>query len=179
VACGDFTWMSLILQEIVEPMVYRGTDISKYIISATKKKYNNEKHKYSDKKIGFKRLDMTRKKSLRTIRTDRLGGLIVCREVFQHMTTDDVLKAIDVFGRSGYEYVLITNYLTQPEELTQIDIFSGGTNSRNLNNSPFNLPKTKNYYEKFKIHTESGNPLILEKYMSLWRITKKNFVPVV
>jgi len=162
-ACGDLTWMNIILNEI--KVTYYGTDTSSVRINLTKNEHDN-------KKLHFFHLDMSNpnKKIFNKINKNVKNGLIICREVFQHMTTDNILKALKSFKRSNYKYLLITNHIKQPKELTKIDIFTGGTVPRNLYNSPFSLPKTETYYENVKIFSESNHDEVLQKYLSLWKI---------
>lgn len=92
IPCGDFYWMQNVNLNGIK---YTGGDIVSKIIS------NNKK--YTSNFIQFKKLD---------ILNDKLpkSDLILCRDLFVHLTYDQVFCALNNIRESGSKYLLATSY---------------------------------------------------------------------
>jgi SAM-dependent methyltransferase len=131
VPCGDYNWMKEVKKDNI---VYIGGDIVDEAV-----KHNNEK--YAAKNISFRLLDIT-KDILPTV------DMIFCKDCLQHLSYEDVFKALKNFKRSKSKYLLVTSY---PLTLSNWDIFTGDYHPLNLRIKPFNLPNPI-----VKIHENMG-----------------------
>jgi 2-polyprenyl-3-methyl-5-hydroxy-6-metoxy-1,4-benzoquinol methylase len=91
VACGDLTWMPLVLEKLGD-IKYTGCDIVESLIEEHKKKYPQYK---------FQTLDIVEENI-------PSGELIICREVLQHLPVRDIQKALINFSNSSAKYILAT-----------------------------------------------------------------------
>lgn len=147
VPCGDFNWMNTVDKAGIE---YIGGDVVEEVV-----KQNNEQ--YSTLLIRFKKINIT---------TDALpkADMIFCKDCLQHLSNENVLKALQNFKRSGAKYLMVTSY---PLTLRNHDILDGDYRPLNLLKKPFNLPK--NYI--FKVREKSKNSGVeIDKTMYLWKI---------
>ena len=146
VACGDLTWMPLVLDELKGSAKFTGCDIVESLITEHKKKYPQ----YS-----FKHLDFVE---------DNIpeGELIICREALQHLPIKDIKQALKKFSASGAKYLLATTYLRTSVFKNKRDIRPGRCRNRNLIIEPFNLPNPLVIYsEELK-----GS----DKFIGLWSL---------
>lgn len=143
--CGDYNWMKRLKNTGVS---YIGGDIVPKIIK------NNNKN-YKNKNTSFKVMDIT---------ADKLpkADMIFCRDCLQHLSNEDVKKAIRNFKKSGSKYLLVTNYLLT---LENYDIKNGDFRALNLCQKPFNM---SSYIERFKEDQSNGN--CIDKYLYLYKI---------
>jgi hypothetical protein len=123
IPCGDFNWMKKALQQC-NTIQYTGGDIVPAMIE------NNQKH-YANEKVQFRVLDITKDELLK-------ADLIFCRECLQHLSDENVKKALINFKRSEAKYLLVTSF---PKTLRNWDILDGDYRPLNLRKKPFNLPK--------------------------------------
>lgn len=145
VPCGDFNWMRTVDKS---DLTYVGGDIVPEIISR-----NNGL--YSIDKVHFECIDITR---------DLLPkvDLIFCRDCFQHLSNENVIKAINNFKNSGSLYLLTTSY---PKTWRNYDILNGDYRAINLSKKPFNFPKPIMSIKETK---NIGNEV--DKVLSLYKI---------
>jgi hypothetical protein len=120
VPCGDFNWMKEIKKDNI---VYIGGDIVNELIEQ-----NNQKYKMEN--ISFKVIDITQD-VLPTV------DMIFCKDCLQHLSYENVFKALRNFKASRSIYLLTTSY---PLTLSNWDIFNGDYRPLNLRIKPFNLP---------------------------------------
>jgi SAM-dependent methyltransferase len=120
VPCGDYNWM----KTVPKNFDYIGGDIVAELIENNKKRYTSER-------VKFQILDITK---------DELpeADLIFCRECLQHLSNENVKKALNNFKRSGAKYLLVTSY---PKTWRNWDIYDGDCRSLNLRKAPFYLPR--------------------------------------
>ena len=144
-ACGDMTWMPIILRQFPD-LKYYGGDVSKYVISLNKKRDDLKKHE-------FNVIDFTKDKLPKV-------DLILCRDVLQHLDTEKVLKGLENFSKSGAQFLLATNYLKTSKEESEKNIMSGYTVDRNLYHPPINLKEAISCYDE-----KYGG-----KYLCLWKL---------
>ena len=92
IPCGDYTWMNIVEKKCS----YLGGDIVRELVEINQKKYSNENTR-------FIQLDVT---------TDRLPkvDLIFCKDCLQHLSNENVKKALSNFKKSGSKYLLVTSY---------------------------------------------------------------------
>jgi SAM-dependent methyltransferase len=144
VPCGDFNWMKDIKKDNI---VYIGGDIVDELIEQ-----NNQKYKMGN--ISFKVIDITQD-ILPTV------DMIFCKDCLQHLSYENVFKALRNFKHSKSKYLLTTSY---PLTLSNWDIFNGDYRPLNLRIKPFNLSKPI-----VKIHEKSkGYQMEKDKYMYLY-----------
>lgn len=145
VPCGDFNWMKTVDKS---GLTYLGGDIVPDIIYR-----NNEL--YSIDKVHFSCIDITRDLIPKV-------DLIFCRDCLQHLSEDNVKKAINNFKKSRSLYLLTTSY---PKTWRNYDILDGDYRAINLSKSPFNFPKP---IISIKETENIGNEI--DKVLSLYRI---------
>jgi len=144
IPCGDFFWLKEVELEFLS---YIGADIVDDIIN------NNEKYKLKNRK--FVKLDII---------NDNLPkvDLILCRDLFIHLSFDDIWKSINNIKKSGAKYFLTTSY-TKTEQNN--DILTGQWRPLNLEIYPFSFPRSIiTIDEKSTIKQDFGKSLLL------WRI---------
>jgi cyclopropane fatty-acyl-phospholipid synthase-like methyltransferase len=129
IPCGDFNWMRYVL--ISCNVSYTGADIVSKIIK-------NNTSLYSCDKINFTILDLT---------SDFLGtyDLIICRDIFFHLSFNDIFNSLENIIKSRSKYVLITSHI-KSDSFYNHDISSGDFRRLNLFAPPFNLPEDKLIY---------------------------------
>lgn len=120
VPCGDFNWQKHADFGFVD---YVGADIVGHIVQRNNKMYSNSKRK-------FVKLD---------IRRDKLPccDLILCRDLFQHLSFEDIWKAISNIKSSGCKYLLASSQINADKNS---DITTGGWRRLNLLHPPFSFP---------------------------------------
>ncbi|MCD7850870.1 MAG: class I SAM-dependent methyltransferase [Parabacteroides sp.] len=145
VPCSDFNWMRTVDKS---NLIYRGGDIVPDVI-------NKNRELYSSDTVIFSCIDITK---------DLLPkvDLIFCRDCLQHLSDENVIKAIGNFKKSGSIYLLTTSY---PMTWRNYDILDGDYRSINLSKSPFNFPKPIMSIKETK---NVGNQV--DKILSLYRI---------
>lgn len=145
IPCGDFNWMRRVELGHVE---YIGADIVEDLVRRNDRKYGSETRT-------FLKLD---------ILNDRLPAvdLLFCRDLFNHLSFDDIQKALNNIARSKCKYVMFGHY---PFVRRNIDIATGASRLLNLEKPPFNFPVPADIiFEDFPGHVEFG------RSMALWAI---------
>ena len=146
IACGDFVWMPLILDELKNSVKYTGCDIVESLLDKHKKKYPQ----YSFQSLDF------------VVENIPEGELIICREALQHLPIKDIKTALRNFSDSGSKYLLATTHLRRFGIRNRRDIRPGRCRDRNLMIAPFNLPNPLViYWEQYDAK---------DKFISLWKL---------
>jgi hypothetical protein len=146
VPCGDYNWMKEVDKKDV---TYIGGDIVGEMIEQ-----NNRK--YSDEKVSFRVIDIT-KDDLPEV------DMIFCKDCLQHLSFDNVFKALNNIKNSKSKYLLVTSY---SKTLYNWDILDGDCRPLNLLKKPFSLPKPI-----VRIHEKSkGVQVDNDKDMYLYRV---------
>jgi hypothetical protein len=146
VACGDFVWMPLLLDQLKGAVNYTGCDIVESLLAQHREKYPQ----YS-----FQSLDFVEGKIPE-------GDLIICREALQHLPIRDIKNALRNFSDSGAKYLLATTHLRRSGIRNRRDIRPGRCRDRNLMIPPFNLPNPLVIY--WEPHEER------DKFLALWAL---------
>ena len=128
-ACGDFTWMPLVLKQC-PTLVYMGGDVVDDVIEMNIKKHPE---------FHFTTLDMTK---------DPLPSLdlVFARDVLMHLPEQYIQDFLDNFRRSEAKYLMATTYLFSTigywgnKYDGNFDIPIGGFRAVNLFDEPYNLP---------------------------------------
>jgi SAM-dependent methyltransferase len=143
VACGDFSWMPLVLERIRGEFRYVGGDIVPALV---------ERHRQSHPAHEFLVLDCV---------CDDLPAcdLVLCRDMLQHLPVADIKAALRNISRSGARFLLATTHLRQVGWRNRRDIRVGKCNDRNLLLGPFNLGNPVAIYSE----EDAGN-----KFLGLW-----------
>lgn len=150
VPCGDYNWMKEVDKSGV---VYIGGDIVSELIEENNKKYSMEN-------VSFKVIDIT-KDDLPAV------DMIFCKDCLQHLSYENVVKALINFKKSLSKYLLTTSY---PFTLSNWDICDGGYRPLNLRIKPFNLPAPL-----LKIREKSVyGGVEIDKYMYLYKLKDIN-----
>ena len=146
VACGDFVWMPLVLDQLKKTVTYTGCDIVEKLVA---------QHIENFPQYNFQSLDFVQE----TIPT---GELIICREALQHLPVKDIKKALSNFSSSGATYLLATIHIRRFGFRNGRDIRPGRCRDRNLMMAPFNLPNPLVIYsEQYKEQ---------DKFIGLWKL---------
>lgn len=138
IGCGDFQVSGRILSRLMRPVRYVGCDVASVVIAD-----NQQRHGVPDR-IEFRCLNVSR---------DPLpeGDIVTIREVFQHLSNDTILGALDNL-RPKFKVAIITEAVPIKPAAPNLDIVSGyrtrdGRNSGVfLELAPFGL-KILNRYE--------------------------------
>lgn len=145
VACGDFSWMPLVLAELDQDFRYIGGDIVPELIA---------RHRLAYPGMEFLELDL--------VEGDLpVCDLVFCRDVLQHLPTADIKSALLNVSRCGAKYFLATTHLRQVGWRNRRNIRIGKCNDRNLMLNPFNLGNPLVIYSE----EDEGN-----KFMGLWKL---------
>lgn len=120
VPCGDYNWM----RHVEKKCQYIGGDIVPAIIE-------NNQAQYSSANVQFRLIDIT-KDALPQV------DLIFCKDCFQHLSYQNIKKALNNFKSSGSKWLLTTSY---PKTIRNHDIYDGDYHPLNLFKKPFSLPK--------------------------------------
>lgn len=149
VPCGDFNWMKAVDLGVCH---YIGGEIIKPLVDENIKKYG------ASNRV-FLHIDVTR---------DALpqADLIVCRDLFFHLSLQDIKAAIVNFKRSGAKYLLTTTFSRYRDE-TNTDIQSGGFRTINLTRFPFNFP---NPLLLINEHCSEQSGSYADKSLGLWQL---------
>ncbi len=116
--CGLWEFSHLIDWQGIE---YRGLEVVPSVVALNKSRYENDH-------IHFEEFDALKSELPQ-------ADLLICKDVLQHLTNQDVEKLIEMFKK--YKYCLITNSLDPDEWLNQ-DIKRGEYRSLDLTKPPFN-----------------------------------------
>jgi len=146
VACGDFTWMPVVLNELEGQVSYTGCDIVESLVTGHRQKYPQYEFQYLD----FVEGEIPQ------------GDLILCREVLQHLPVKDINKALNNFSNSGVKYLLATIHIRRHGFRNKRDIRPGRCRDRNLLEPPFNLPNPLIIYSE----QYEGQ----DKFLGLWEL---------
>ncbi|MDN3506139.1 MAG: glycosyltransferase [Simkaniaceae bacterium] len=119
--CGDWTFSKHVNWNGLD---YTGVDVVKFLINENQKKYsNNHIHFVHADGADFELPE---------------GDLLICKDVLQHLSNEDVLKITKQFHK--FKHCLITNDTNQtnPFKMNE-NIDSGGLRPLDLTKPPFNL----------------------------------------
>ncbi len=124
--CGDFFWMSNVISKVYDYIdSYIGIDIVDKLIAENKIKYKKDK-------INFFSQDLT-KSNL------NYSDLIICRDLFLHLSYKNIFKILENFKKSGSQFLLVSTY-TKHENYDVNEFFPTGR-ALNLETAPFNFEK--------------------------------------
>lgn len=146
VACGDFIWMPLVLEQLKETLKYKGCDIVDNLVAQHTEKFPQ---------YDFQSLDFVQE-------TIPEGELIICRDALQHLPVKDIKMALNNFSNSGANYLLATTHIRRFGFRNGRDIRSGRCRDRNLMVAPFNLPNP------IVIYSEQYEKQ--DKFLGLWSL---------
>ena len=130
-SCGDMTWMASYLASRTD-LDFTGYDITTSNIAQHREKFSNETWKFEQHDIVTEDINES-------------FDLIISRHTMQHLKTDDVIRTLRNFRRSGSKYLLMTTQsgdFNQELEDDNIREFSTTHRVRTINffKEPFNLP---------------------------------------
>lgn len=136
VPCGDFNWMPMFLDQHPE-VDYVGYDVVPALIAENRSRYPGHR---------FELLDIT-------LATPAQADLIFCKDMFNHLKTDDVWRALENMVASGPKYLMLTtNKGFENTELEPTEAHA--SRFLNLEVAPFSLPA----------------PLYDDHYLPVWRV---------
>ncbi len=144
VACGDFKWMPIVLEQLPKSFKYIGQDIVPKLVEKNTAEYPQYEFKVSD----FVRDDLP------------IVDMIFCRDVLQHLPIPDIKLALKNFSKSGAKYLLTTTHLRRTGWRNYRYIKVGGCTNRNLLLKPFSLP------DPLIIYCEQFG----DKFLGLWKL---------
>ncbi len=143
--CGDFNWMK---EFALDDTAYLGVDIVPELIERNQRCY-------SKARCQFRCLNITTGPLPR-------ADLLFCRDGLVHLSNDDVLRALDVFRRSGSRYLAATTFPAQPANAA---IVTGAWWPLNLEKAPFHLP------EPLQLFSDGCSlPGYTDKALGVWRL---------
>ena len=125
IGCGDFNWMSKILEN-VEYEKYVGVDIVKNLIE-------DNLTKYGSKKISFICKDIVAE----NFEPFEVYDLILIRHVFIHLKNSNIIKVLNKIKKIKYNYLAVTS---DPHKSKNLDLKTEGRyRDINLTIEPFNF----------------------------------------
>ena len=146
IPCGDYNWMNKVNKGNI---IYIGGDIVSEMIQQNSNKHGKEN-------VSFEILDIT-KDILPKV------DMIFCRECLQHLSYENVFRAVKNFKNSGSKYLLVTSL---PLTLSNWDIADGDFRPLNLRINPFNFPSPL-----YKIHErQMGRGTAKDMHMYMYRL---------
>ena len=151
IPCGDFYWMQKV---DLGNVIYTGADIVPDIIK------NNQR--YKTKNICFKKMDILNTQLPQV-------DLILCRDLFVHLTYDQIFIALENIRKSGSKYLFVTSYKGRSNNTNINEI--GRWRSLNMEIEPFSLDDPVD--EIFENCTE-WNSQYNDKYLLLYKIQNLN-----
>ncbi len=154
IPCGDFHWMREVDLEGVE---YTGADVVRDIVERNTALYAGPRRRFAV-------LDATR---------DPLpaADLVLCRDLFIHLSLEDILAALRNFLRSGSRLLLTNHFRDRPDNP---DIVSGDFRAVNLCRPPFGLPAPERVISE---DSELGRGEFRDRGMALWRLAALDSLP--
>ena len=147
VPCGDYNWMKEVDKQNIS---YTGGDIVVELIEQNNLKYKTEN-------ISFEVIDITQD-TLPTV------DMIFCKDCLQHLSYENVWKALKIFKNSNSTYLLVTSY---PFTLSNWNIYNGDFRPLNLRIKPFNLPAPM---LKIREKSNAGKLIEKDKCMYLYKL---------
>lgn len=144
-ACGDFSWMPLVLERLPENFRYIGCDIVPELIARNGASYPRRE---------FRVLDFV---------LDEMPqcDLILCRDALQHLPVAGIKKALENFSRSGAKFLLASTHLRKFGWRNARDKRVGQCRDRNLLLEPFNLT------DPIVLYSEQD---AAHKFLGLWKL---------
>lgn len=145
IPCGDFNWQRYVN---FGPAHYIGADIVPHIVE-------NNNRLFANHNMHFEKLNIVK---------DTLPkcDLLLCRDLFQHLSLEDIEDAISNIKQSGCKFLLASS---QTGANKNHNIPTGGWRKVNLLKPPFSFPKPLHIIEEecpIKHHAD--------KKLLLWRI---------
>ncbi len=139
--CGDLNWMRRI---DLDGIAYIGADVVPELVE-TNRQLHGGPHR------SFIHLDVTKNDIPK-------ADVILCRDLFIHLSFAHAFAAIENFKRSGSQYLLTTTHLSVRENR---DACTGGWRWLNLGLAPFDFPAP---LESIAENLQTG------KCLGLWRL---------
>ena len=147
IPCGDLVWMSQYLKSRRD-IEYIGVDIVGPIIDHHKKEYNETGWSFIQHDIAARPLNIS-------------ADLVFSRQMLQHLSNYDTLKALQHMSQSGSKYLLTTTVPTIGKNVELSSFLSYRFRPQNLELLPFSL----------------APPLCMRKdaksFVGLWRLPLK------
>ena len=147
IPCGDLHWMSRV--ELGE-VQYTGADIVPSLVESNRERF-------ADSGRSFLLLDLTR---------DPLPqvDLVFCRDLFIHLSLDDIHRALRNIARSGSRFLLTTHFVDRQDNA---EIPSGDFRPVNLCRPPFDLPPP---LEVVPEQSQLDDGAFADRTMALWSV---------
>ena len=151
--CGDFNWMSKIVDKI-QVSRYVGMDIVQEMIDNNNREYGN------DARIQFKKIDVINEILPKV-------SLIFSRDCLVHFSYETAKKILRNFIDSGSDYVLMTTF--QRDDRNYPDILDGQWRAINFSIKPFCLPEPERIIVE---GCTEDNYRWTDKCLALWKLSE-------
>lgn len=146
IPCGDFHW----LQQVRLDLDYSGADVVPELVRENQRRYGSARRRFTV-------LDATRDALPET-------DLILCRDLFIHLSLADCLLALRNFARSGSRWLLTNHFAGRADNP---DIQSGDFRPVNLCRPPFSLPPPLEVIDERSV---LAGGQFADRAMALWRL---------
>lgn len=147
IGCGDCNWVTHVDLNVD---VYKGLDIVPDLIEANIRRYGRPGREFLHADLLTSDLPQ--------------AELVLCRDVFVHLSNEDSDKALANLRRSGSTYLLATTFTRRTENA---DIKTGEWTPYNMQAPPFNWPEPIRLIdEKCREHY----PNFSDKHLGLWKL---------
>jgi len=145
IPCGDFNWLKEVNLSFLS---YIGADIVDDVVISNIENYSQNNRKFIKLNILKDELPKV--------------DLILCRDLFIHISFNDIFTSIANIKKSGSKYLLTTSY---PSIKINQDILSGQWHPLNLLIPPFSFIKPLRFIDEKNSEKEVPN-----KHLLLWKI---------
>ncbi len=147
IPCGDFNWMERVN---LGSCKYIGADVVEELVSRNNQQYASNGRKFIKLNIINDQLPTV--------------DLILCRDLFVHLSYSDIVKALNNIRKSRSKFFITTSHLLMTKNH---DILTGQYRPINLLLRPFSFPKPIRmiYEDVLEGETNTG------KTLSLWKVS--------
>jgi hypothetical protein len=104
IPCGDFNWIDILLSEIKTKTHIKNIEYYAYdIVKNIENDFNNKLKKMSNIKYSFTQFDATKQISIK-------ADIILCKELFIHLSYDDINLVLSNFKKSNSSYLICSDH---------------------------------------------------------------------
>jgi hypothetical protein len=142
--CGDFNWIDMLLSNILKNTNIKNIKYYGYDIVDLNNDFNTKLKKIENVEYNFIINDVTQNIPI-------YGDIIICKELFIHLSYDDIKKVLNNFIYSKSLYLIVNDFESDNKDLSYNKNELGSCREISLTRYPFNLINYEYKYEDYKI----------------------------